>query len=103
MTSRSIIPTATIEAAIRAVRGQRVMLDADLAALYGVETKVMNRAVRRNARRFPPDFAFKLTPVEWLNLRCQIGTSSVHGGRRYQPLVFAEQNVAMLSSVLNSA
>ena len=79
------------------------MLDRDLALLYGVETKVLNRAVKRNLKRFPADFMFKLTSDEADILRCQIGTSSLsHGGRRYLPYVFTEQGVAMLSSVLNS-
>jgi hypothetical protein len=85
------------------IRGKRVMLDSDLAVLYGVETKQLNRAVRRNEDRFPEDFMFQLSDQEVINLRCQIGTSSSsYGGRRYQPLVFTEQGVAMLSSVLQS-
>ena len=79
------------------------MLDADLAALYQVETKALNRAVSRNPDRFPEDFMFRVTAVEEESLRCQIGTSKVgRGGRRYFPYVFTEQGVAMLSSVLNS-
>jgi len=78
------------------------MLDADLAELYEVETKILNRAVRRNRSRFPEDFMFQLTSEESENLRCQFGTSSLWGGRRYQPLAFTEQGVAMLSSVLRS-
>ncbi len=79
------------------------MLDSDLAELYSVETKALNRAVRRNLDRFPMDFMFELTDSELENLRCQFGTSSPkHGGRRYFPLVFTEQGVAMLSSVLKS-
>jgi phage regulator Rha-like protein len=77
------------------------MLDADLASLYQVETKTLNRAVRRHPDRFPDDFMFLLTKAELENLRCQIGTSS-WGGRRYQPFAFTEHGVAMLSSVLNS-
>src|SRR4051812_7879341 len=88
------------------VRGYRVMLDSDLAALYGVATKTLNRAVYRNKVRFPNDFMFQLTQNEEENLRYQIGTSSLesptHGGRRYLPIVFTEQGVAMLSSVLRS-
>jgi hypothetical protein len=79
------------------------MLDQDLAKLYGVETKVLTRQVRRNEDRFPGDFMFRLTENEFEDLRRQFGTSSVgHGGRRYPPYVFTEQGVAMLSSVLRS-
>jgi hypothetical protein len=78
------------------------MLDADLAALYGIETKALVRAVKRNADRFPEDFMFQLNPQEFDNLRCQIGTSSSWGGRRHAPYAFTEQGVAMLSSVLRS-
>ena len=77
------------------------MLDKDLAELYGVETGALNRAVKRNIDRFPFDFMFQLTQKEYKSLRCQIGISS-RGGRRYLPMVFTEQGVAMLSSVLNS-
>lgn len=78
------------------------MLDADLAALYGVDTKALKRAVRRNPDRFPADFMFELSSDEWANLRSQFGTSSQWGGTRYPPFVFTEQGVAMLSSVLSS-
>jgi len=78
------------------------MLDADLAALYGVQTKVLLQAVKRNMGRFPPDFMFRLTKQEFDLLRSQIVTSSQWGGRRYLPYAFTEQGVAMLSSVLNS-
>lgn len=79
------------------------MLDSDLAKMYDVETKTLNRAVKRNIERFPSDFMFQLNPSEVVNLRCQIGTSSSsYGGRRYLPHVFTEQGVAMLSSVLRS-
>ncbi len=88
-----------IESKIFQIRGRRIMIDEDLALLYGVETKQLTRQVRRNIRRFPPDFMFKLTMQEFL--RCQFGTSK-RGGRRYVPYVFTEQGVAMLSSVLNS-
>jgi hypothetical protein len=92
-----------IEKAIYLIRGEKVMLDRDLALLYEVETKVLNRAVKRNLQRFPSDFMFQLTAEEAGILRCQIGTSNVgRGGRRYLPYVFTEQGVAMLSSVLNS-
>ena len=83
------------------LRGERVLLDADLAELYGVETKLLNRAVKRNHDRFPGDFMFQLTGEEAGNLRYQNGTSS-WGGRRYLPQAFTEQGVAMLSTVLHS-
>ena len=83
------------------IRGLKVLLDADLAALYGVETKILKRQVRRNIERFPEDFMFELTKEEFENLRCQFGTSS-WGGTRYMPMAFTEQGVAMLSSVLGS-
>ncbi|MBS1833245.1 MAG: ORF6N domain-containing protein [Acidobacteria bacterium] len=90
-----------IEALIHVVRGQKVVLDADLAILYSVETKQINRAVKRNLNRFPSTFMFRLTKEE--SLRCQIGTSNDgRGGRRYLPYVFTEHGVVMLSSVLNS-
>src|SRR5437870_11930251 len=85
---------------IREVRGLRVLLDFDLAALYGVTTKRLNEAVGRNLARFPPDFAFRLTPEEVANLRSQFATSR-WGGTRYAPRAFTEQGVAMLSGVLN--
>jgi flagellar capping protein FliD len=84
------------------VRGEKVFLDADLAMLYGVETSALNRAVKRNPDRFPVDFMFQLDAQEWENLRCQIGISSSHGGRRATPYAFTEQGVAMLSSVLTA-
>ncbi len=92
-----------IENMIYLIRGHKVMLDADLAFLYGVETKALNRQVIRNKVRFPTDFMFRLTQEEYELLRCQIGTSKEgRGGRRYLPLVFTEGGVAMLSSVLTS-
>jgi hypothetical protein len=88
---------------ILALRDQRVMLDAELAALYGVETKVLVQAIKRNIERFPADFMFQLSAEEWQSLRSQFVTSNVgRGGRRYAPFAFTEQGVAMLSSVLNS-
>jgi len=94
---------AQIQDMIYEIRGQKVMLDSDLADLYGVELKVMNQAVKRNIKRFPPDFMFQLTNDEWTNLRSQIVTSSYnYGGRRYMPYAFTEQGVAMLAAVLNS-
>lgn len=85
---------------IHFIRGKAVMMDEDLAQLYGVETKYLNRQVRRNPARFPEDFMFQLTKTE--ALRCQNVTSK-RGGRRYLPFAFTEQGVAMLSSVLNSS
>lgn len=91
-----------VEGKIFVIRGHNVMLDAHLAELYGVTTRALNRAVRRNLERFPEDFAFLLTPEEAGNLMYQFGTSS-WGGRRKLPFAFTEQGVAMLSSVLNSS
>jgi hypothetical protein len=87
---------------IRHVRTRTVMLDADLAAMYGVETRELVRAVRRNLARFPADFMFRLTRREFAHLRSQFGTSSSWGGRRHLPYAFTEHGVAMLSSVLRS-
>src|SRR4030066_965266 len=87
---------------IHIIRGHRVMLDADLAKLYGVSTKRLNEAIRRNAARFPEDFMFQMNEEEAENLRSQFATSKSWGGRRDLPYVFTEQGVAMLSSVLNS-
>lgn len=96
----------TIKNLIYVIRGQQVMLDSDLAMLYQVETKALNRAVKRNIMRFPDDFCFQLSEVEFENLRCQIGTSSLekdnYGGRRYLPYAFTEQGISMLSAVLRS-
>jgi hypothetical protein len=91
----------TVENAIHLVRGYRVMLDSDLAAIYGVTTKRLNEQMRRNRNRFPGDFAFQLTATEFANLRSQIATSK-RGGRRYRPWVFTEHGAIMLASVLNS-
>ncbi len=99
----SLIPFERIERAILLIRGEKAMLDRDLAALYGVSTKVLLQSVRRNAERFPADFMFQLTDEEVEILRSQFVTSSSgHGGRRYIPYAFTEQGVAMLSSVLRS-
>lgn len=96
-------PVEKIEAIIYTIRGHRVMLDSDLAKLYGVETGALNRQVKRNRDRFPEDFMIQLSEEENDSLRCQIGISKQgKGGRRYQPLVFTENGVAMLSTVLNS-
>ena len=99
---RALVPVERIERAILLIRKHKVMLDEDLAELYEVDTKVLVRAVKRNIERFPDDFMFQLTPIEFKALRCQIGTSKGRGGRRYPPLAFTEQGVAMLSSVLHS-
>lgn len=126
VTEKSLVPVERIEGAILLIRGEKIMLDADLAALYGVETRVLVQAVKRNAERFPPDFMFQLTKEEVDLLRSQFvisksesplnqGESGIlrsqfviskisdpRGGRRYSPYAFTEQGVAMLSSVLNS-
>lgn len=92
-----------IQNMIYVIRGQNVMLDSDLAKLYGVETKRLNEQVRRNLDRFPEDFMFQITKEEFENLKSQFATSSLDwGGKRKQPLVFTENGVAMLSSVLKS-
>ena len=91
-----------IQTKIYEVRGQKVMLDYDLAELYEVLTKNLNLAVKRNLKRFPPDFMFQLTKTEWESLRLQIETSNGRGGNRYLPYAFTEQGVAMLSGILNS-
>lgn len=96
------IPEEVIMSKIYLIGNQKVMLDNDLAELYGVETKQLKRAVRRNIKRFPEDFMFELSETEFSNLRSQFGTSS-WGGIRYAPMAFTEQGVAMLSSVLSSA
>ncbi len=102
----SVLLAATPEFIARRIlliKGQKVMMDSDLAELYQVPTKVLNQAVRRNIERFPSDFMFKLSLIEAATLRSQIVTSSSnYGGRRYQPHAFTELGVAMLSSVLNS-
>jgi hypothetical protein len=95
----------SIEQRILLIRGQKVMLDSDLAELYEVETKALNKAVKRNPCRFPNDFMFRLSSEEAASLRFQSGTSNLtpgRGGRRYLPYAFTEQGVAMLAGVLNS-
>ncbi len=92
---------AAIISKIRMIRGQRVLLDEDLAELYGVETKRLNEQVKRNLERFPKDFMFQLTPKEFSNLKSQIATSS-WGGKRKLPHAFTEHGILMLSGVLNS-
>ena len=101
MSSELTISDDIIMSKILLIRGQKVMIDIDLAVLYNVENKNLKRQVRRNIDRFPEDFMFELTKEELEILRCQFGTSS-WGGTRYVPMVFTEQGVAMLSSVLNS-
>jgi ORF6N domain len=120
--SQSLVPDERIEQSIVLMRGQKVLLDADLAPLYGVEIKTLNRAVLRNRSRFPADFMFRLTRDEWDSLRYQIGTLNAAGQpalpsirsqivtlktgrglhRKYLPFAFTEQGIAMLSSVLRS-
>ena len=98
------VPVEIVKGKIYLVRGQKVLLDSDLAELYGVDVKVLNQAVKRNSDRFPQDFMFQLTLEESGGLRFQSGISKPEGrgGRRYLPYVFTEQGVAMLSSVLKS-
>lgn len=101
--SKAMVVESTISRRILFVRGHKVMLDRDLALLYGVSTKQFNQQVRRNGERFPSDFMFRLTPEEVDSLRSQFATSNVGwGGRRSLPYAFTEQGVAMLSGVLNS-
>jgi hypothetical protein len=97
------VSVESIKSKIIMIRGEKVMIDRDLAELYGVETGALNRAVKRNIERFPDDFMIQLSVEEWNLLRCQFGISkSSHGGRRNLPYGFTEQGVSMLSSVLNS-
>ena len=98
----SLIPSELVERSILVIRGENVLLDADLAEMYGVETRALTQAVKRNLDRFPDDFMFQLTPEEFDQLRQHYGASSQWGGRRYAPYAFTEQGVAMLSSVLRS-
>jgi len=102
MSSKQLpIPAERIEGAILLIRGEKVLLDKDLARLYGVSTSVLNKAVTRNVDRFPPDFMFRLTRREFSELKFHFGTSS-RGGTRKLPRAFTEQGVAMLSGVLKS-
>jgi hypothetical protein len=116
-TGRSLVTAEQIDGSILVIRGQKVLLDEQLAVFYGVEVKRLVEAMKRNINRFPADFMFQLDREEWValrsqfvtlknptNLRSQFATSSstVHGGRRYAPYAFTEQGVAMLSSVLRS-
>ena len=113
MKKKPVVLMERVERKILLIRGHKVMLDSDLAEMYGVETKTLNRAVRRNPERFPEGFMFQLTAEEYRNLRYQFGTLSLRSQfvtlksgwgkhRKYLPLVFTEQGVAMLSSVLRS-
>ncbi len=99
---KSFVPVEIIQSKIYLIRGQKVMLDKDLAELYGVETGHLNRAVKRNSDRFPVDFMFQLTAEEADSSRCQIGILNRGKNVKYLPFVFTEQGVAMLSSVLRS-
>ena len=94
--------TLKIQEIIYEIRGQKVILDSDLAELYYVETKHLKRTVKRNLKRFPPDFMFQLSGKEWEDLRCQFGTAKNVRKTRYNPYVFTEQGIAMLSGLLNS-
>ena len=98
----AVITTETIEPLILTIRGQRAMLDSDLARIYGVSTKRLKEQFKRNRDRFPEDFAFELTPEEFANLRSRFATSSSHGGARYLPVAFTEHGTLMLATVLNS-
>jgi hypothetical protein len=100
--SASLLVPEKLATLVHYLRREKVILDSDLAELYGVPTSNLNKAVQRNIERFPPDFMFQLTEEEWENLRFQFGISSSYGGRRYLPYAFTEQGVAMLSSVLRS-
>jgi ORF6N domain len=101
--SKEIIPIQQIAQIIRVIRGEKVLLDFDLAPLYGVTTGNLNKAMRRNRERFPSDFMFQLTAAEAQSLIFQFGIAKGRGGRRHRPYAFTEQGVAMLSSVLNSS
>ena len=100
--STALVPRERIERRILVVRGEKVLLDSDLAELDGVTTKRLNEQVKRNRDRFPPDFMFQLTNQEVTILRSQFATSSVHGGRRYAPYVFTEHGAIMAANVLSS-
>lgn len=103
MNQNLILREENIASIIYFIRGEKVMLDMDLAALYGVETRLLKQAVKRNAERFPSDFMFELTKEEYTSLKSQFETSNIgRGGARYTPSAFTEQGVAMLSGILNS-
>ena len=101
-TKKSIISAERIKQSILLIRSEKVILDSDLAELYGVETRILVQAVKRNLTRFPKDFMFQLNKNEFNNLKSQIVISSQWGDRRYPPYAFIEQGVAMLSSVLHN-
>lgn len=101
-TEKSVVPIESISQKILLIRGMKVMLDSDLAELYEVSTKRLNEQVKRNHKRFPTDFMFRLTAEEYKILRSHFATSKKVSYRRYRPLVFTEHGVAMLSSVLNN-
>jgi hypothetical protein len=103
VTETSLVPVERVEQTILILRGQKVILDSDLAALYGVPVKRLNEQVKRNAGRFPPDFAFQLAREEFANLKSQFATSSLQwGGKRKLPTAFTEHGALMAASVLNS-
>jgi phage regulator Rha-like protein len=103
MPETAIALARKVDSIIHVFRGQKVILDSDLAELYGVPVKHLNQQIKRNARRFPPDFLFQLSHAEYDNLRSQIVTSSsAHGGRRYLPHAFTEHGAVMAANVLNS-
>jgi phage regulator Rha-like protein len=100
---RQLAPTFPIDSVIHTVRGERIILDSDLATIYGVSTKALNQAVKRNIDRFPHDFLFQVAKQEWLSLRSQIVTSKPErGGRRYLPFAFTEHGAVMAANILNS-
>jgi len=102
MSNQTLSRVDDIGLLIRTIRGQKVILDTDLAAIYGVQTKVLNQAVKRNHHRFPDDFLFQLAGNELENLKSQFVTSSLHGGRRKLPYAFTENGAIMAANVLNS-
>jgi ORF6N domain len=103
MNKAAIVLAKKVDSKILVLRDQKVILDVDLAALYGVPVKRLNEQIKRNAKRFPPDFLFRLSPAEYENLRSQFATSSFsHGGRRYLPHAFTEHGAIMAATVLNS-
>lgn len=102
---QELVEEVKIENLIYEVRGKQVIVDANVAKLFGYETKYLNRQVQRNIERFPKDYCFQLTEEEYENLRCQFGTSNInnYGGRRYLPYVFTEHGITMLAGILKSA
>jgi hypothetical protein len=102
MSNGTLARADQIGSLIRTIRGQKVILDSDLARIYGVPTKALNRAMKRNLERFPDDFILQLTKEELDNLKYQFGTSSFHGGKRKLPYAFTENGAIMAANVLNS-